>query len=181
MQNNNWEHSRLHLHYSPDYKHSVGIVLENENDTNRYNTNLQFNYLLDRQNTDNSQANAYLKMAAGIAFDGDEKEPNTSIAIAGDWETRRYFISYEAIGDYAGDIDNGSFHQYGRVGVAPYVANYGNIHTWLMLQVEHHPEELNDDDQLIATPLIRLFRGDYLAELGINTNGDAMFNWYVRF
>ena len=33
------------------------------------------------------------------------------------------------------------------------------------------------DNQIILTPLIRLFSGKYLGELGINTNGDILFNW----
>ncbi len=181
MQTNNWESSKLHTHYSPNLKNSIGVAVENYNESDRYNVNLQWNYLLGRKNTKKSQANLYLKTQAGVAFEGDEKEPNASIGIAGDWETRRYFVFYEAMGKYADKLDDGSFHQKARVGIAPYVGEYGDIHTWIMLQAEHHPEEIDQDDQVIFTPMIRMFKGDYLGEFGVNTNGDAMFNWVVRF
>ena len=181
MQMNNWEFSRLHTHYSPDVKNSIGVTVENFNDSDRYNLNLQWNYLFGRKNTKHSQANLYIKTRAGVAIAGDEKEPHASMGIAGDWETRRYFVSYEAMGRYADELNNGSLHQKARVGIAPYVREYGNIHTWIMLQAEHHPEAIDQDNQIIFTPMIRMFKGDYLGEFGINTNGDAMFNWIVRF
>ena len=181
MQMNDWESSRLHTHYSPNVKNSIGGTVENYNESDRYNINLQWNYLLGRRNTKDSQANLYLKTQAGVAFEGDKKEPNVSIGIAGDWETRRHFVSYEAMGQYADELDDGSFHQEARVGFAPYVGKYGDIHTWIMLQAEHHPEEVDRDNQIIFTPMIRMFKGDYLGEFGVNTNGDAMFNWIVRF
>ena len=43
-----------------------------------------------------------------------------------------------------------------RIGWAPYEGSYGELHTWLMLQVEHLPE---NDDTTIITPLLRLFKG----------------------
>ena len=50
-----------------------------------------------------------------------------------------------------------------------------------MLQLEHHPESFNDDEKVILTPLVRLFKGDYLVELGINNNGGPLLNWIARF
>ncbi len=181
MQTNDWEKNRLHVHYSPNIKNSIGVVLEDELESDRFNISMQWNKLLYRKNTKTSQANLYLKTEAGVAFKGNDKEPNASIGIAGDWETRRWFTSYEANARWADEFDDGSFHQKARVGVAPYVADYGSLHTWIMLQVEHHPEELDKDFQLIYTPMVRLFKGDYLGEFGVSSNGDVMFNWIVRF
>lgn len=181
MQTNDWESSRLHTHYSFNIKNSIGVALENYNELDRYSVNLQWNYLLGRKNTKNSQANLYLKTLGGVAFEGDEKEPNFSVGIAGDWETRRYFVSYEAMVRYVDKLDGGSFNQKSRVGVTPYVGEYGDIHTWIMLQAEHHPEEIDQNDQIIFTPMVRIFKDDYLGEFGVNTNGDAMFSWIMRF
>lgn len=180
MQMNNWEQSRLHVHYSPNAKNSIGVVAENYNDEDRYNLKVQWNYLINRRNTKHSQRNLYLKTQAGIAHN-DITEPNINIGIAGDWETRRYFTSYAANLEYADKLDNGSFHQKARIGIAPYVADYGSLHTWLMLQAEHHPEALDKDEQILITPMVRLFKGDYMAEMGVNNQGKAMFNWIVRF
>ena len=181
MQMNNWERSHIHGHYSPNIKNSIGVVLSNDNRSDRYDANLQWNHLIGRRNTKHSQANLYLKTQAGLAFEGDKKEPHASIGVAGDWETRRYFVSYEMMGTHTNRLDERSFHQNARIGIAPYLADYGSIHSWIMLQVEHHPEEIAPDDQVIFTPIIRVFKGDYLSEFGVNTNGDAMFNWIVRF
>lgn len=181
MQTNNWEKNRLHYHYTHDAKNSFGIVLEHEDDTNRQNLNGQWNHLLARSNTVTSQTNLYLKSQLGIATKGERYASNAEFALAGDWETRRFFTSYAATGRYANGIDNGSFHQKARVGIAPYIAGYGESHTWLMLQLEHHPESSNDDEKVILTPLVRLFKGDYLVELGINNNGGPLFNWIARF
>lgn len=181
MQKNNWERNRLHVHYSPNAYHSFGLSFDYIDERERYNTNFQWNHLMARKNTKHSQANLYLKTQFGIASQGDTKEPNVELGIAGDWETRRYFTSYSASTRYADSLNNGSFYQEGRIGIAPYIGGYNALHTWLMLQVEHHPEALDDDNQLIITPLVRLFKGDYLIELGINNNGDPLFNWVVRF
>tara|TARA_B100000519_G_scaffold152595_1_gene133652 strand:- start:1256 stop:1906 length:651 start_codon:yes stop_codon:yes gene_type:complete len=181
MQTNNWEKNRLHYHYTHDVNNSFGMVLEYEDDTNRQNLNGQWNHLFARSNTRTSQANLYLKSQLGIAKKGGRYAPNTEVGLAGDWETRKFFTSYAVTGRYANGIDDGSFHQKGRVGIAPYVAGYGELHTWLMLQLEHHPESFNNDEKVILTPLVRLFKGDYLVELGINNNGGPLLNWTARF
>ena len=67
------------------------------------------------------------------------------------------------------------------MGITPYIGEFGDLHTWLMLQVEHHPEEELESEQLIITPLVRLFKGAYLTEFGINSNGNAMVNLIIRF
>ena len=181
MQSNNWQLSRLHGHYSPNINNSIGVAVERYHETGRYNVNLQWNYLLGRKNTKTSQANLYLKTQGGIAIEDGKTQPNASIGIAGDWETRRYFASYEAVGRYAGEFNAGSFHHKARIGIAPYVAEYGGLHLWIMVQADHNLEALDQDNRLIFTPLIRVFKGDYLGEFGVNTNGDVMVNWIVRF
>ncbi len=181
MSMNNWESSIAHYHYSPTAFESFGISLENYNESNRYDTNFQFNKLIKRKNTRTSQANLYLKTKAGLAFEGNNEYFNSHLGLAADWETRRYFTSYETALHYSDDLDNGSFHQQARVGIAPYIAEFGDLHTWLMLQVEHHPEEEQDSQQFIVTPLVRLFKGAYLTEFGINSNGNAIINLIIRF
>ena len=64
------------------------------------------------------------------------------------------------------------------MGVAPYIGDYGDTHTWLMLQVDHNPSQ---DDDITFTPLIRVFKGEYLAEAGVSDQGDVLFNWVIRY
>ena len=68
--------------------------------------------------------------------------------------------------------------QSARVGIAPYIGDYGDLHTWLMLQVDHVPES---DEQITVTPLVRLFKDVHLLEAGMSNQGDVLFNYILRF
>jgi hypothetical protein len=66
-----------------------------------------------------------------------------------------------------------------RAGVAPYVANFGALHTWIMVQVENNPKA---DNPVTVTPLLRFFRGPLLVEIGYTLEDErALFNWTYRF
>lgn len=182
MQMNDMDSSSLHLHYSPTAKYSIGYKGEYFKGEDWQFHGAQLNYLVKRWNKPSEQANLYLKGGLGLAysnyqsFDGETNAAGT-IGIAADWETRRWFTSYENRYVNAGNIDE-FFNQKARVGVAPYIGDYGDIHTWLMLQVDHNPSQ---DDEVTFTPLVRLFKGEYLAEAGVSDKGDVLFNWVVRF
>lgn len=181
MQKNDWEKHRFHVHYSPNVRNSLGVTTELYRRSDRTDHGLQWNHLLYRNNTRHSQANLYSKLDAGVALLDDQEEPYLKATIAGDWETRRWFVGYTAMAKYADALDDGSFHQMARLGVAPYVADFGALHTWFMVEFGHHPEEFHNEDQLIATPLLRFFKGPYLLEIGYSTNEEAVLNWIVRF
>lgn len=182
MQMNNPDRNRLHVHYSPTFKHSIGYVGEYQREEEYQLHALQLNQLVKRWNAPASQANFYVKTGVGVAqSDAGTFDSKTDFAaytgIAMDWEDRRYFTSYENRAMSAGDIDS-DFSQSARIGIAPYIGDYGDLHTWLMLQVDHMP---GDDDQLTVTPLVRLFKGVNLVEAGMNDNGEVLFNWIIRF
>ena len=179
---NSGDANSVHLHYSPTAYTSVGVRSEYRR-ANEYQLNsVQMNNLIKRWNSKNSQANFYLKSGVGVAysdagdFDG-ETEAAGFTGIALDWEDRRYFTSYENRYIEAGDIDS-SFMQSARVGIAPYIGDYGDLHTWLMLQVDHVPES---DEQITVTPLVRLFKDVHLLEAGMSNQGDVLFNYILRF
>lgn len=179
---NDMEKNSLHVHYSPTFKTSVGYKAEFWREDEWHLHGIQVNHLLKRWNKKHSQANVYVKGLGGVAFantgqfDG-KREAAGAFEFATDWEDRRYFTSYAARATYAGDIDK-FFMQKARVGIAPYIGDYGDLHTWLMLQVEHNPKE---SDPIKFTPLVRMFKGVHLAEFGVNEDGDAMVNWVIRF
>ena len=181
MQRYNWEKSRVHLHYSPNVRNSFGVSAEDFNANQEYNLNLQWNYLLKRRNRKNSQANLYTHSEVGLAAKGNQQEPHLRLKLSGDWETRRHFAAFSTSVRYADQIEDAALHHGLRFGIAPYVAEYGALHTWLMLQIENHPEENEEDNRLIVTPIIRFFKGDYLGEIGVNENGDALFNLAIRY
>ncbi len=172
----------MHLHYSPTAFTSWGYKAEYWRGEDHQIHALQMNNLLKRWNNPDSQGNLYLKSGAGVALSdyGDfenKTEPALFTGLAADWEDRRYFVSYENRVTEAGDIRR-DFQQSGRVGIAPYIGDYGDLHTWLMLEVEHTPES---EDNVTVTPMVRLFKGNTLVETGLSNHGDVMFNLVYRY
>lgn len=182
MSMNDGDKNSLHLHYSPTAKTSLGYKFEYWRDNEMTINAVQMNNLLKRWNKPNSQANLYLKSAIGVAysdygnFDG-EADIAAFTGVAADWEDRRHFISYENRYTEAGEIDD-FFMQSAHVGWAPYEGDYGDLHTWLMLQIEHKPE---GRDQYTLTPMVRLFKGVHLLEAGMSNRGEILFNYVIRY
>ena len=179
MQMNNGDASSLHLHYSPTASDSIGFYAERNWAEDVQFTGLQYNRLLKRWNGPSSQANTYLKLGVGEAdpFGDAAGELSGFAAFAADWETRRWFTSYEARAtDYAG---NQSLRHSARVGVAPYIGDFGDLHTWLMLQVDNHPEAA---EPTTTTPLIRFFKDVQMVEIGYTLETEELLaNWIIRF
>lgn len=182
MQLNDGSSHSLHVHYSPTARYSIGYKAEYWRESEWQFHGAQFNYLAKRWNAPASQANVYIKSGLGAAysdagrFDG-EVNPAGFIGLAFDWEDRRYFTSYENRYTHAGNIDT-FYMQKARVGIAPYIGDYGDLHTWLMLEVDHNPTRR---DNVLVTPLVRFFKGEYLTEAGVSHKGDVLFNFVVRF
>lgn len=182
MLNNNGDKNSGHVHYSPTAKTSIGYRYEHWRDKEYDIHAAQMNNLLKRWNEEDSQANAYLKSGVGIVDGkGGDYDGETDLAaftgLALDWENRRFFTSYENRYTYAGDLDD-FYQQSARVGVAPYIGDYGDLHTWLMVEVEHSPESA---ETFTVTPLVRLFKDVHLVEAGMNNHGEALFNYTYRY
>jgi len=179
MQLNNGDMSSVHAHYSPTFQDSIGVYSERNWGKDWHFTGLQYNRLLKRWNGDTSQGNLYFKAGAGQAdpFGSDSAELAGFLGIAADWETRRWFVSYEG---RAYDLGFGQdARQSARVGVAPYIGDYGDLHTWLMLQVENDPEA---DTTTKLTPLVRFFYDVQQLEIGYTPEDEElMLNWIIRF
>lgn len=180
IQLNDMNSHSLNLHYSPTAHYSVGYRAEYWRKEDWQFHGVQVNTLLHRWNMPEAQANLYLKTAGGIAFDSGGNSAGAAgfAGIAGDWENRRFFTSYENRYVEADRLD-GFFMQQARVGVAPYIGDYGDVHTWLMMQVDHNPTL--EGEELTFTPMVRLFKDVYMAEFGVSHRGDVMANWIVRF
>ena len=162
MQQHNWEKTLVHVHYSPNAKNSIGILSAYYQEEKDRLTALQWNHLLYRKNQKKSQANLYTKIHLGRL----------------EREIGQTNVSHSA---FNLSFDSTSFHQKTRIGIAPYVAPYGKLHTWLMLQIEHHPDDTDSDNRIIITPMVRFFKGDYLCEIGLNSNNQILFNSIIRF
>lgn len=178
MQMNDGDMSSLHFHYSPTFQDSIGFYAERNWGADFTFSGLQYNRLVKRWNGEKSQANLYAKAAVGgaEAFGGESNFAGFA-GVAADWETRRWFLSYEARG-YALGFDE-QFRQSARAGVAPYIGDYGDLHTWLMLEVSANAE---DETPVKLTPLVRFFYGVQLLEIGYTPETEELLaNFIIRF
>ena len=173
------ERSSLHVHYSPTAKTSVGYRFEDWRGRDFISNSIQVNNLLKRWNRENSQANIYVQSGVGLTNSqlNEGQDPIGYTGIALDWETRRYFVSYQNRYTEATNIA-GFFRQSARLGLAPYIGDYGDLHTWIMLDIRHDPEAV---DSITVTPLVRLLKRAHLVEAGVTDRGDLTFNYIYRF
>jgi len=178
MQKNGPVKNSLHIHYSPSFKYSIGYKSDYFRKDQIALNGIQLNYLVNRVNKKGSQRNVYLKSSLGNANQSGKNELYGFAGLAADFETRKYFISYENAYYKSKEIIS-NFEQNIRLGVAPYVANYGHLHSWLMVELKYNAE--NENNKMIITPLIRLFKGPYLGEIGVSSDKKLLFNYFMRF
>jgi hypothetical protein len=114
---------------------------------------------------------------AGMARQGSNNQPAAWAALLADYETRRWFFSYEPRLSYAGNIDK-AFWQRAHAGFAPYLANYDELNTWLLIRVDHHPAK---NDHFVVTPVLRFFYKTIWLELGYSSDNHVMVNWTKQF
>lgn len=174
------DHSHLSYLYSPSARLAFGPRVEVDHDSGDLFGGIEFNALLKRWNNFDSQGNLYWLSAAGLTGldgGGDDLRPSAMAGMQADWEDRRYYTSYA--NEYRIDArEDDDFKQTARVGIAPYIAESGALHTWLMLQVDHLPQ---DSDHWRVTPLVRLFQGDVLGEAGVSLDGKLLLNIDITF
>ena len=154
----------IYLHYSPTYKYSIGLERAKNKFYKSTENYFRFTYLVNRKNTDISQRNLYFQ--SGVLVDDAD---GFFYGMHGDWETRRWFtaLGYENV---VNGIENYS-NQYLQLGVAPYLGDYGDLHTWIMLKTKKNTLL----DGWSTYPVLKFFRGDFLIEIGYNnkTKWDA--------
>ncbi len=179
MQENDETGHTLSLDYTIDPKLAVGLYAKKEENQKKDFETIgpQVNYLVKRWNMPDGQANIFSMTGVGVSHYHGDNEFSAWQSILADYETRRVFTSYELRGMYAGNLEK-SVWQRARVGVAPYIANYDDLNTWFMVQVDHHPAK---DDTLVVTPLVRFFYKTTLVEAGYSSNHHIMANWVLQF
>ena len=178
MQENDETGQTLNLDYTFDPHFSAGLYAKHEIEGKEYTTvGPQLNSLIQRWNLPGAQGNIFNSSGLGVSRYQGDNEFTAWTGVLGDYETRRIFTSYEARVMHVDNVEN-YFWQKARVGVAPYIANYDGLHTWLMLQVDDHPAK---NDTWVVTPLVRFFYHTTLVEAGYSSNDHLMFNWVLQF
>tara|TARA_B100001059_G_scaffold233388_1_gene273326 strand:- start:824 stop:1432 length:609 start_codon:yes stop_codon:yes gene_type:complete len=165
MYQSNSMYSSYYYHFSPTYKYSVGAEYINNRYFNEQYINLKTTYLLNRKNTKMSQGNLYL--TGGIST---KSKDNFFYGVHGDWETRRIFTSFSHIKKHTNTI-NYAENEF-KFGVAPYLGEYNDLHTWLMLKTKK--DTINNIWE--TYPFIKLFKGDSLLEIGTKSS-----HWDIHY
>jgi len=168
----------LSLDYTFTPTEAFGLYIkQEENGKDIFMFTPEINTLLKRWNIPDGQGNIFNMSGAGIATYRGNNQPSLWTAFLADYESRRWFLSYEPRFVWNGHIEK-SVWQRARIGFAPYLANYEDLNTWIMFQVDHHPAK---HDHFVATPLIRFFYKTYLFEIGYSSNQHIMLNAQIQF
>lgn len=166
-----------HLTYSLSGKTSIAARADWFFRDDSVLTGLQAHRLLRRWNFADSQANIYATAGAGAAFQGGRSTAAVFGGLMVDYETRRFFLLYENDAAYAGDVMQYHWHS-GRIGWAPYAADYEKVQPWFMLKADYRSDQLH---RWQLTPMLRLFTPDWMFEAGVNTRGKPMINLMLQW
>lgn len=138
---------------------------------------LQLDYLLKRWNGDDHQANIYVYGGAGSVDFSGKNGAGYFGGFEADVENRKYFALIKAESMQT-DIADDFNHVEGRLGIAPYEAQYNEMATWFMVQAQWHPTLRK---KFVVTPLARIFYRSFLVESGVSLDGDWMMNFMFHF
>jgi DNA-binding transcriptional MerR regulator len=178
MQENDETGHMLSVDYTFDPHYAIGLYAKRESGGREFTTaGPQFNTLIKRWNLPDGQGNIFNMTGAGVSDYRGGARFSAWTGFLADYETRRVFLSWEPRLMYADGIEK-SFWERARVGVAPYLGNYEDLNTWLMVQVDHHPMK---DHAFAVTPLVRFFYKTELVEAGYSSDNRLMLNWQLQF
>lgn len=148
-----------------------------EDDEDEIFAGLQHNWLLKRWNLPTAQANVYSGLGAGLAGEvGDRASPAGLGFFRADYETRRIYTAFDAKWVESADVSRGVFSA--AVGIAPYKAEFDQLNTWLIVQVEH---VTGMEEKIEIIPKVRFFKGPYFLELGYTLTGKPVVNFMIHF
>ena len=96
--------------------------------------------------------------------------------VQADFETQEIYTAFQSAALIREDAQ--PFWVRYRFGVAPYVAEYGEMQTWIIAQATWFPDM---DDQVILTPMMRFFYRTVLWEVGADLDGRPWLQLMAHF
>jgi hypothetical protein len=179
MQENDETGHTVTVDYTFDPHFALGLYSKYEigGGDDFYMAGPQLNTLWKRWNLPDGQGNIFSMAGGGLARQGSVNHPAGWLTLLADYETRRWFFSYESRFMAAGEIEK-SVWQRTYAGFAPYLAGYEDLHTWFLVKLDHHPAKR---DHFVVTPVIRFFYKTIWLEAGYSSNNHVMVNWTVQF
>jgi hypothetical protein len=136
------------------------------------------NWLLKRWNELESQGNIYLYGGAGMLDASSTQSVAWLSGLELDWDSRNYYAAFRAQIFDAKDAKSDGMIQ-ARVGIAPYLTKFENLHSWVIVQAQYFPNATTG--KLRLTPLMRFYVSNVLWEMGVSTQGEWLFNTMVHF
>ena len=176
----NWREAWVN--YAPTARDAVGVgglYMRSDDELKRRDlAEVTYTRLLQRWNTSDSQANAWLLVGVG-AVEGNDFSGTRTMFTPGiqlDYETTRVYVSamgrlYRASGI---NSDYGSV----RAGFSFYETNYEETQPWLIVEARRM-RDLSDGIEI--TPMLRLVNKGYFIEVGINNSRQIRFNFMYIF
>lgn len=138
---------------------------------------IQHNWLLKRWNLSGAQANVYAGLGAGAAKrEGASTEPAGVGYFRADYETRRIYAAFDTKGMASEAFKRGIFSA--EAGFAPYLAEFNELNTWIILQAKHSTG-MEDEFDLISK--LRFFKNNVFVELGATHRGMPVASLMIHF
>lgn len=166
------ERQDFRLNYTFQPKWALGVNYSHfnlENQDNNHAAWLQLNHLLKRWNTKNSQANIYLSAGFGGLTNDQSTKPMGHVEAQADFETRRIYVAANHQSLFS-DFSNHRTKL--SAGIAPYLADYDGLHTWVITHVMIQP---NMPKEFVVAPGLRFFYKQFFGEIGSSLQGD----WFI--
>lgn len=176
--------SHIQLNYSWKYWAATGIHYFNFKHQNKQKSAIfaSVNFLLKRWNKANYQSNIYAVFGAGESHLWQKSTGSILGLLQFDIEDRNYYFLTKYLHiQSAQSTDAVELKQATvRVGISPYVGNFSDIHTWLILEWQRDDiiGELADID---ITPFVRIFYKTILIEIGHSFDGNVKFKYTSHF
>ncbi len=137
------------------------------------------NFLLKRWNGEGLQANVYTIAGGGSSALNGKAGGQYLGGLQFDIENRRYY--FLAKHQSAFDLNREDLNQSNlRVGLAPYVASFDELHSWIIL--DWTSTKFQDGSGLDdLTPTLRFFYRNVLFEIGQSFNGLTKLNYIIHY
>lgn len=166
--------------YSFERNLSLGVdfIRDNMEGPDRYFLLPRISWLIHRWNAKDSQANIYVYGGAGAATKDGLTKFAAEGAIEADYETRKIYLSGK--GTWVGADSFDPLHVYQlRLGFAPYLAEFDDVHSWLIAQAQYFPYA--SEEKLRVGPVLRVFYKSVLWEMGVSAQGSWNLNFMVHW
>jgi hypothetical protein len=140
---------------------------------------LSANILAYRWNTDQLQGNLYGSLGVGSSDLSGDRQNIGNAMLQFDIEDRKYYFltkHQQVFGQEGVDLRL----SLARLGFAPYVGKFDEIHTWLIMEWSKMAmRESGFQEDL--TPFLRVFYKNILFEIGQSFKGNSNFNFITHF